>query len=401
MYDILMEWLGYLARWGHVLAGITWVGTSFYFNWLDLSERPPKSKTLKPNVVGEVHEMHGGSFYYHERYWPTEDNPRTLAHAGPAQLTFLTGMLLIFHIYWKGASVYLVDGASGPNAVTNAIFFSALILFVPWLIYHAVCNSVKDDKTIVIVMAAIVVATSYGAMQLFSPRAAFVHIGAMMGTIMALNVHFVIIPNHILMRKQVQAGEPVNQEYHKLAKRRSQHNNYFTLPVVFLMLSVHFPLASSGQYAWLVLVLMVAAGFTLRLRQNRYLVTEKKSGELGIIAVLLVVLAIGLSSITGEAEQEDVASLSGAEAEVFAIVQERCAVCHSASPSFEGFTSPPGGVRFETMDHIRSRSDVIATQAINSDLMPPGNMTEMTDAERKKLGDWLEAIGTQSTEAGH
>lgn len=399
MYDILMEWLGYLARWGHVLAGITWVGTSFYFNWLDLSERPPKSKTLKPNVVGEVHEMHGGSFYYHERFWPTEDNPRTLAHAGPAQLTFLTGMLLIFHIYWMGADVYLVDGSAG-FSTTDAIFFSALILFVPWLFYHNFCNAVTDEKTIVIVMGVVVIITSFLATQIFSGRAAFIHIGAMLGTIMALNVHFVIIPNHILMRKQVQASEPVNQHYHKLAKRRSQHNNYFTLPVVFLMLSVHFPLATSGQFAWLVLVLMVASGFTLRLRQNRYLITEKKSGELAIIAVLLIVLAIGLSSITGEADQEDVASLSGEEAEIFAIVQERCTVCHSASPSFEGFTSPPGGVRFETMDHIRSRSGVIITQAIDSDIMPPGNMTEMTDVERKKLGDWLAAAGSQNTGAG-
>ena len=400
MYDIAMEWLGYLARWGHVVAGIAWIGTSFYFNWLDLSERPPKSKTLMPNVEGTVHEMHGGSFYYHERFWPTEDNQRTLAHSGPAQLTFLTGMFLLFHIYWLGADVYLIPGSDSNSSTMHAIFFSAVLMIVPWLLYDVLCKSTENERNVTIAMGVLVIATSFVASQIFSSRAAFIHIGAMLGTIMAANVQFVIIPNHVKMRKQVKAGEQVNLHYHKLAKRRSQHNNYLTLPVVFSMISIHFPLALSGPYSWIVLCLAMAGGFTLRLRQNWYLTTEVKSGGLAAITTLLILGAMLLSTIQGESETQDLSSLSEAEAQVFSIVQKRCTVCHSAAPTFEGFTSPPGGIRFETLDQIVASKGPIHAQAIASDIMPPGNMTEMTVDERAVLDTWLESISAETANTG-
>ena len=393
MIDILYEWLGYLGRWGHIVAVIVWIGTSFYFNWLDLSERPPKAKTLKPNVVGEVHEMHGGSFYYHERFWPTEDNPRTLAHSGPAQLTFLTGLFLVFYIYWLGADVYLLNPGKDGLSSWAAIGVSALVMVVPWLIYHALCKAVLNDKIVFCVMAVLVTVVSYLTLQVFSPRAAFVHVGAMLGTIMAANVQYVIIPNHIKMRGQVKKSEPVNQEIHKLAKRRSQHNNYMTLPVVFSMISIHFPLATLNEWAWITLLLVMASLFTLRHYRNIYLATDVNKPGLLALAFALLAGGIAASSIPAKMETQDLVALSATEQQIFDIVQQRCSGCHAAQPTEEGYEAPPAGVRFETMAQMEAYKDQMYTQAIASDLMPPGNWTEITDTERQALGEWLVSVG--------
>lgn len=395
--DILFEWLGYIGRWSHVLAAITWIGTSFYFNWLDLSERPAQGARFKPNVEGTLHEMHGGSFYYHERYWPTEDHQRTLAHSGPAQLTFLTGVFLIIHIYWLGADAYLVKGA-GSLPAPLVIGASALLLTIPWLIYHALVKSCRDERVILASVAALVLGLGFVASQLFSPRAAIVHIGAALGTIMALNVHFVIVPNHIRMRKQVKAGVPVDLTYHKLAKRRSQHNNYLTLPVLFAMLSVHFPLATGTRFAWLLTFFIMAAGFLVRYHRNIYLATDRKRPELQLLALLFLIAAIALSFIPVPRETQDTASLSAKDAAAFQIVETRCTVCHSAAPVIPDFGSPPAGVRLETLDQIRALKSQILTVAVESDLMPPSNWTEITDQERAELGQWLQTLGTTTGE---
>lgn len=395
--DILFEWLGYIGRWSHVLAAITWIGTSFYFNWLDLSERPPKGPTLKPNVEGEVHEMHGGSFYYHERYWPTEDNPRTLAHSGPAQLTFLTGVFLILHIYWMGADAYLVKGA-GSISAPLAILASALLLTIPWLLYHNLAKICTNERVILAFVGVLVLVLGFVASQLFSPRAAIVHVGAALGTIMAMNVHFVIVPNHIRMRKQVKAGEPVNQTFHKLAKRRSQHNNYLTLPVLFAMLSVHFPLATGNRFAWLMTFLIMGAGFLVRYHRNIFLATDRKRPELQVLALVMLIAAIGLSFIPATRETQDVTALSPEDAAAFQIVEARCTACHSATPEITDFGSPLAGVRLETLEQIKAMKSRILTVAIDSDLMPPGNWTEITDEERAQLGHWLKGLGASGAE---
>ncbi len=391
--DILMEWLGYIGRWGHILAAITWIGTSFYFNWLDLSERPPKSKTLKPNVVGEVHEIHGGSFYYHERFWPTEDNPRTLAHSGPAQLTFLTGLFLMFHIYWLGADVYLVDTIEPLMTPLSAIMVSALILVVPWLIYDFLCKSTDDDTVVLVCMIVVVTILSYLSTWVFSPRAAFVHVGSALGTAMAANVYFQIIPNHIKMRKQVKKFEPVNLNFHKLAKRRSQHNNYMTLPVLFSMVSVHFPLGSANNWSWLILVLVMGSGFTIRHYRNIKLATDVNKPSLALLAFCLLCGGIALSYVPPTTSVQNLSDLNETDLKVYNIIQTRCSVCHAAVPTQKGFASAPGGVRFETLAQILVRKDQIYTQTIAADLMPPGNLTKMTNIERAALGDWLSSQG--------
>jgi uncharacterized membrane protein len=215
----------------------------------------------------------------------------------------------------------------------------------------------------------------------------------MLGTIMAANVQYVIIPNHIKMRGQVKISEPVNQEFHKLAKRRSQHNNYMTLPVVFSMISIHFPLASLNQWAWITLLLVMASLFTLRHYRNIYLATDVKKPGLLALAFALLAGGIAASSIPAKMETQDLAALSATEQQVFDIVQQRCSGCHAAQPTEKGYEAPPAGVRFETMAQMEAYKDQMYTQAIASDLMPPGNWTEITDTERQALGEWLVSVG--------
>ena len=399
--DILYEWLGYLARWGHVLAGITWVGTSFYFNWLDLSDRKPKKATLNPNVRGSLNEMHGGSFYYHERYWPTDLPKRMLAHSGPAQLTFLTGVLLIVHIYWLDVDAYLSPPSGDPPSLIDSISLSATILFVPYLFYDAICRCTDNERVVTVLMAILVLAVSWVATSHFSARAAFVHVGAMLGTIMALNVHFQIIPNHIKMRNQVANGQEVDLTFHKRAKRHSQHNNYFTLPVVFSMLSVHFPLALGNDYAWLVLFFVMGSGFWIRHYRNVLLVTDRKERGWGWLSAGFLAAGIALTFIPATSAVQDRDAFADAqEAEVFDIVQVRCTVCHSANPTMEGWTAAPAGVLLETIDHMVAQKDKIHAQTIAEDIMPPGNLTKMTNQERAKLSDWLTRRGVAGTTAG-
>lgn len=382
-----------------MLAGITWIGTSFYFNWLDLSERQPKSKVLNPNVQGSLNEMHGGSFYYHERYWPTEVPQRMLAHSGPAQLTFLTGVLLVVHVYWLGADAYLLHPGGNSLSVMDSILLSATILFAPYLLYDAICKSTDDDRIVLVVMTLVVLVVSWVACTYFSARAAFVHVGAMLGSIMALNVYFQIIPNHVKMRDQVARGQEVDLTFHKRAKRLSQHNNYFTLPVVFSMLSVHFPLALGNDYAWLVLFLIMGSGFWIRHHRNVRLSTDRKEPLWAWLSAGFLAAGIGLTFIPASSAFQDRTAFASAEEEtVFDIVQDRCTVCHAANPTMEGWTSPPAGVLLETVQHIKAQKDTIIAQAIAEDIMPPGNITEMTGDERARLAAWLDSIGASPGE---
>ncbi len=217
--------------------------------------------------------------------------------------------------------------------------------------------------------------------------------GAALGTLMVANVQYVIIPNHIRMRNQVKAGEAVNTDFHKLAKRRSQHNNYITLPVLFTMLSAHFPLASGNSWAWAILALTMAAGVALRHYRNVTLATDTLRREWLALSLVLFAGAVALSFVPATAVVQDTSALSEADARVYAIVQTRCATCHSATPTDETFTAAPNGVKFDTLAEVEGRKDQILTRAVASDLMPPGNLTEITDDERQELGDWLKAKG--------
>jgi len=395
--DILLEWLTILARWGHIMAGISWIGTSFYFNWFDLSARPPEEKVLKENVRNTLHEMHGGSFYYHEQYWPDSDYKRTLAHSGPAQLTFLTGAALLALVYWYGASIYLIDPQVFSLSKPSAILLSAGGIAIAYPLYDKLCREVESDRKIFFIVAIATGIAAFAFAQLFGGRAAYLHVGAMLGTVMVANVTFVIVPNHIAMRRQIQTGEKLDTWHGYLAKRRSQHNNYITLPVIFSMIGIHFPLAYSHQYSWIILSLVMAAGATLRHFRNVQFTHEKKDLRLLAIAAIFGAAAVALTFIPKPAAQQDPAELADPVLkDIYGIVQERCTTCHSASPTSEDFISAPLGFMLDTLAQLRAKADLVYQRTNVTKDMPIANITEMTDDERERLAAWLRSIGAGS-----
>jgi uncharacterized membrane protein len=392
-----MEWMTILIRWGHVMAGIAWVGTSFYFNWFDLSVRRPNETVIKKNVRGTLHEIHGGSFYYHEQYWPDTDPPRMLGHAGPAQLTFLTGMALIAILYWYGASIYLIDSQIRALSEAHAIMISVVSFLIVWPLYHKLCKATQNDLAVFLWVSALTVVAALFFSNIFGGRAAFLHVGALLGTIMALNVHFVIVPNHIEMRKQIRDGVPLDRSLGEKAKRVSQHNNYFTLPVVFAMLSTHFPLAYGHTLGWLVLSLIMGFGVALRHYRNIQLKSEKKDRRFLLMAAALLCAAIATSQVPAtptEGRQEAVSNQ--ADSEILSIVQSRCTSCHSANPTSEDFTTAPLGFKLDSLAQVRLGASKILQRAVHSKDMPINNMTGMTNEEREALGNWLSAIQSKS-----
>lgn len=387
----LLDWLAILVRWGHVMAGIAWIGTSFYFNWFDLSVRPADAPVLKENVRGTLHEVHGGSFYYHEQYWPDRDHPRTLAHAGPAQLTLLTGLALMAIFYWYGAGVYLIDPQVAHLSKGHAILLSIAGLAVAWPLYYKLCLAVRDDRVVFFWMAVATAGAAWLFSHLFGGRAAFIQVGAMLGSIMALSVHFVIVPNHIAMRRQLKAGEPLNTGFGERAKRVSKHNNYFTLPVVFAMLSIHFPAASGHPFGWLILILVMGFGVTLRHYRNLQFKTDRKERRLLVAAILMLAAAIGLSRMASGTQAPSGEATLRSDAEIMTIVQTRCVACHSATPTHESFSTAPLGFRLDTIGEVKGGAEKILQRTVRSRDMPMNNVTGMTDDERRALGDWLAA----------
>ena len=225
--ELLDDWANLLLRWGHVIAGITWVGTSFYFNWFDLSVRQTSEAVKKENVRGTLTEVHGGSYYYHEQFWPDRDPPGLMHHSGPAQLTFATGILLFAPDLLAGCPDLFGRSAGSRLSPWLAVAISAASLVLGWFLYHRLCLSMKDDRVVLVAVVLAVALAGLGYLHVFSSRAAFLHMGVLMGTIMAMNVVFVIVPCHIGMRRQIQNGEALDRALGEKAKRRSQHNNYF------------------------------------------------------------------------------------------------------------------------------------------------------------------------------
>ncbi|MGI9491055.1 MAG: urate hydroxylase PuuD [Geminicoccaceae bacterium] len=393
---ILLDWLEVLIRWGHILVGISWIGTSFYFNWFDLSVRPPEGRTIKDRARGTLHEVHGGSFYYHEQFLPDQDHPRTLAHSGPAQLTFATGIALLVLVYWFGASVYLIDPEVHDLSVATAILLSAAPILIVWLFYDRLCRKVTDDRVIFVVMAIVTVVLAWFFGQIFGARAAYLHVGVVLGSTMVANVQHAIVPNHIAMRKQLQAGEPLKTAFGDEAKRRSQHNNYITLPVIFSMISIHFPLAYSHQYAWLILSLIMGCGVAVRHYFNVTLAEERRDFRLIAAACACLTGAVALTFIPTPPAEQNLAELSDPVLkDIHEIVQRRCTTCHSARPSSEDFTTAPLGFKLDTLSQLRARADKVLQRSILTDDMPPNNITEMSDDERERLGAWLRSIGAK------
>jgi uncharacterized membrane protein len=399
MIDTLVDWISLLVRWTHVIAGIAWIGSSFYFIALDAGLRA--NPRLDPRVKGEAWQVHGGGFYNIQKFSVAPDfMPEHLTwFKWEAYATWIFGFALLVLVYYLNPTVYLIDNSVMDIDVADAVPAAAASLVIGWFIYDLLCRSWFGRETGRLAVSGFIllVAATFFYTHVFSGRGAFIQVGALVGSIMAANVLFIIIPGQ---RKTVAAllkGEEPDPIWGQVAKQRSVHNNYLTLPVVFTMLSNHYSFTyASPKWSWLILACIFAASFLVRHWSNTLHAAEhtgtKPDWRLWPAAAVPVLCAIGLG-ILGQpsASIADAGAAPVTFADVKQIVDQRCHVCHSAKPRFPGFAEAPKGVMFDTPAQIKRLAPQIMAQAVKTHTMPLGNVTEITEAERSTLGSWIEA----------
>jgi uncharacterized membrane protein len=391
---VLTEWLSLLLRWLHVVAGIAWIGSSFYFIHLDLSLK--RRDGLPAGVRGDAWQVHGGGFYHMMKYLvaPARMPDELTWFKWEAYTTWLSGFALVVLIYYLGAELYLIDRsvlALSP-AGGAAIAFASLVL--AWLLYEALCRSALGRHEIALALAGYVllVALTYAFTHVFSGRGAFTQIGALIGTIMVANVFLVVIPSQKKTVAALIAGKEPDPSWERAGKQRSVHNNYLTLPVVFLMIANHYPLLFATRFNWLIVAIVLAVGPVIR-----HFFNARHAGKASPWWTWAVagagMLAVALLSAAGPRQTSaSTAHTGGVDvAAVNAIVLGRCSMCHREEPFWPGINAPPKGVVLDEPEAIRRHAHLIDINAVRSRAMPPGNVTEMTDDERQVLAAWLAA----------
>jgi len=379
------EWLDLLVRWLHVIAAIAWIGSSFYFIALDNHLRPPAEEAdAERGVGGEAWEIHGGGFYQVQKYRLV---PRTLPEPlhwfkWEAYTTWLSGFALLIVLYYVNANTYLIDKSVADLRPWQAIAISVALLISAWFVYDGLCRLVPSDVALAAVLLVLVTLAAWGVSHLFSGRAEYIQIGAMLGTMMAGNVFFVIIPAHWELIRAKQAGREPDAAAAFRGKQRSVHNNYLTLPVVFTMIGNHFPITYGHSYSWLTLAALLVIGAWVR-----HFFNLRHTGRTALWIPITAALAIA-----GVAVAIRPHGSSGGTAVPFtraqAIVQARCVPCHSAHPT--KVDSAPQGIVFDTAAQIHAQASLIEQVAVRTKTMPLGNRTGMTQAERDALGAWIE-----------
>ena len=384
-----LDWPNLLVRWGHMIAGIAWIGTSFYFVALDFSLR--KHANLPPGVSGEAWEVHGGGFYHVRKYLSA---PETLPNdliwfKWEAYLTWMTGFLLLIVLYYLQAETYLIDPSVLVLTPWQAIGISVASLVAGWLVYSALCRSPIGRNTALLAtcLMAMILVAAYSYAHVFSGRGAFIYIGALIGTLMAANVFMVIIPNQRKISAALLKGEKPDLAFGVIGKQRSLHNTYLTLPVLLMMVSNHFPMLTDHPQAWVLAGLVVVGGALTR----HYLVrTEVGDSQHDIAWTLpLIGSALALALLIAQPEKLTLYQGEVSDEEALAIVTTRCSACHAAMPSDPTIKSAPKGIALETIDSLKRYAAQIETQAVKNKAMPLGNKTRMTPEERAKLGAWI------------
>jgi uncharacterized membrane protein len=388
MDPFITDWLNLLIRWAHLIAGIAWIGTSFYFVALDFSLR--KTAGLPPGVAGEAWEVHGGGFYHVQKYLsaPPKLPDHLIWFKWEAYLTWVTGFLLLIVQYYLHASAYLIDPSVLPLEPWAAIAISAGGLAAGWIVYDLLCRSPLGQRTGLLALSvfALILLAAYAFSHVFSGRGALIHVGAFVGTMMAANVFMVIIPNQRRITASLIQGEVPDPRLGAIGKQRSLHNTYLTLPVLLMMISNHYPMITNHPQSWLIVGLIVIGGAALR----HFLVRHEVGDPINDIAWTIPIIAGALVLalwLTAPAPRASVAAIS--DGEMLSIVQKHCVMCHAERPTKEGFTEAPKGVKLEALEDIRRYAAQIDMQAVKNDAMPLGDETQMTDEERQKLGAWI------------
>ncbi|MER9053815.1 MULTISPECIES: urate hydroxylase PuuD [unclassified Mesorhizobium] len=401
-FAIFWDWLSFAVRWLHVVTGIAWIGSSFYFVALDLGLR--QRPGMPAGAFGEEWQVHGGGFYHVQKYLvaPAEMPEHLTWFKWESYATWLSGFAMLCIVYYAGADLFLIDPNVLAMSVPAGILLSLATIGVGWVVYDLLCRSPlgNSDTGLMLVLYGVLVFIAWGLTHLFTGRAAFLHLGAITATIMSANVFMVIIPNQKIVVADLIAGRKPDPKYGKIAKQRSLHNNYLTLPVLFLMLSNHYPLAFGTEFNWVIASLVFIIGVLIRHYFNTRHARKGNPTWTWLAAAVLFVVIIWLSTapklLTGEVKTSSAAQVYVASAHFPAVrdtVLGRCSMCHAAEPSYEGIYHAPKGVMLDTDAGIAEHAGEIYLQAGRSHAMPPANVTQITDKERALLVAWFEGAG--------
>ena len=385
----LGEWLNLLIRWAHMVVAIGWIGTSFYFMGLDYTLS--KHERLNPGVLGTAWQVHGGGFYHVEKYIVAPATLPDVLHwfKWEAYLTWVTGFGLLVVQYYFHAEAFLIDPGVMPLDPSQAIAISVASLAAGWFAYDGLCRTKVGENTMLLALSvfALILIASVLYTKVFSGRGAFIHVGALIGTIMAVNVFGVIIPNQKKMIAQMIAGQTPDPRYGEIGKQRSTHNNYLTLPVLLMMVSQHYPFLFTHPQSWLIVALIIVIGALVRHMLNRV----EAGGDWDSYGWVLPIAAMALITAIFVTAPAPRATTGGAvsDLEAQAIVGKHCLSCHAHRPSHPAFKEPPKNVALETVHELRRFGQQIYMQTVQNRAMPLGNQTGMTDDEREALGRWV------------
>ena len=390
-----VELLDLLARWVHVIAGIMWIGNSLLFNWLDRNLVPAGHTPQTPRPLGIIWLLHSGGFYYVEKTLLDDAPMPSRLHwfKWQAYTTWWSGTALLFVVYYLGGRAVLAD--PGVRALTHAqaVLVGAGGILLGLALYESMQRLVvpRAPRLAALVWLAGLIGIAVGFTQLLNGRAAFLHVGAMLGTLMAANVVLTIVPSQRALVASAQAGGDASAELSARAKRVSIHNNYFTFPVIALMLSGHFPSLYGHPNNWVLLLVLIAGGATVRhVLNTRYELRGWGYALAGAIGATVIALYLGMRSGTSEPRvQAGDATAPITSADVRHVIDRRCGACHSVRQSDASFGPAPGGVTFDTEAEIVLRALRIRERAVVTRTMPPGNKTRITEEERALLGRWV------------
>lgn len=402
MYDltVLWDWLEFAVRWLHVITAMAWIGSSFYFIALDLG----LNRNIPGPADGEEWQVHGGGFYHIQKYLvaPNQMPEHLTWFKWESYTTWLSGAALLMIVYWAGGQIYMLDAEKADLALWHGILISAASLTIGWIVYDFLCKSPLGEHPtmLMLLLFVLLVAMGWGYNQIFTGRAMMLHLGAFTATIMTANVFFIIMPNQRIVVADLKAGHKPDAKYGKIAKLRSTHNNYLTLPVIFLMLSNHYPLAFATEYNWIIAALVFLMGVTIRHYFNSMHARKgQRSWTWAVTAILFLIIA-WLSTATIYEPLDDEAAAKPLTAyeqrfaaadgfeEVHDIMLGRCSMCHAREPVWEGILWAPKGVLLETEADIARNAKSIYLQAGLSHAMPPANVTYMEPEDRQAVVKW-------------
>ncbi|MFT5706075.1 MAG: putative membrane protein [Oceanospirillaceae bacterium] len=378
------EWLNLVIRWAHMITGVAWIGASFYFNWLEnhLDRRTPKD-----GQVGDLWAIHGGGIYHLEKYKlaPPEMPEKLHWFKWEAYTTWLSGMALLAAVYYLNAQLYLIAPGANLSSIA-AIAISIASLIIGWVVYTTLCDSALGKKPAVLglILFVLIIFASWALSLVFSGRGAFIHVGAIIGTIMVGNVFFVIMPAQRNLVGAIASGDTPDPKWPAKGLLRSRHNNYFTLPVLFIMISNHFPSTFGHDYNWVILAVISLLGVLVRHYFNTRHLSQKYAWTIPAAALGMICLAFVVAPKKPVPLKAQVSFTQVRE-----ILDQRCTVCHSANPSSPLFTTAPSGVMFDTPEQIKLMAPRINAQSVTTQVMPLGNITQMLATERQLIGKWI------------